>query len=306
SDWMSDLSDNVLISELNIPGSHCAAAINTWTKTPYACHNYSITDQLKYGIRLLDVRLYISQDGDTFKFITCHGDISIFGLHKYQSLSSLLDECKAYLGDHRRETVLISLQVDDWSNTSNEGAALTALHDLLSDYPTTAQKSIPKLGDIRGKIFLYNRINNDLNLGTPIKWVHNTVGSYADSSSSRSYKIYVQDRYKGLDERDVDKEKFDLVKDAFLHKKNGEVVWNFASATWCVILGVYIMNKLLNYFGANPAPDRLATFGWTLFDYSFNHYPTDTYGDMNIVELIISSNSNPRYKKYNKEFKVIE
>jgi hypothetical protein len=306
TEWMRHLSDNVLISEINIPGSHDAAAINTWITTPYACHNYSITDQLKYGIRLLDVRLQVSQSGSTFKFMTCHGDLgSSIGMNTYQSFPSLLDECNVFLDKYSSEVILMSLKVDDWSNTKDENAAKAALADLLRSYPTTAQASMPNLGSVRGKIFLYNRINNSLDLGVPIDWSNNTDGSNAKSSPNRLYNVYVQDRYEGLPTTGANKLKFDLVTDAFLQKRSGEVVWNFASATWKGVFGVYIMGDLLNYFGANVASNRLTTFGWTLFDYSLNYYNTNTYGAMNIVQLIISSNSNPRYAAYDKKFQVV-
>jgi hypothetical protein len=305
ADWMRNLPDTIPISEINIPGSHDAAAINRLMTTPYACQNYSITDQLKYGIRLLDVRLQISQNGSTFLFMTCHGALgSGVGMNTYQSFPSLLDECKAFLDNHRGEVVLMSLKVDDWSNTTTKPSALTALDALLRNYPTIMQPSIPNLGSVRGKIFLFNRIDDTLRFGTPISWSNNTNGSYAQSSSNRSYNVYVQDRYEGLPLIGANGKKFDLVKDAFLRKRGGEVVWSFASAVWYGVFGVYIMGDLLNYFGADLASGRLPVFGWTLFDYPLNYYNTNTYGAMNIVQLIISSNSNPRYAAYDKKFKV--
>ncbi|HEX6903073.1 MAG TPA: hypothetical protein VF789_25370 [Thermoanaerobaculia bacterium] len=314
SDWMRRLPDTVAISEINIPGSHDAAAINTVAvlpSTPYACHKDSITNQLKYGIRLLDVRLQISQDGNELKFMTCHGDWgSSIGMNTFQSLPSLLDECKAFLGNHSGEVILLSLKVDDWSNTSDTDGALAELARLLRQYPTTAQARIPQLGDVRGKIFLYNRINESLSLGVPIDWNDNTGGSYdrfsdPDSwNSNRSCKVYVQDRYKDLSTIDSVQEKFELVKNAFLNKKDGEVVWNFASATWYGVFGVDIIEKLLNYFGASPASTRRPLFGWTLFDNPFSDYITNTYGAMNIVDFIIYSNSISTYASYDETFEV--
>ncbi|MCK9343407.1 MAG: hypothetical protein M0P33_05810 [Massilibacteroides sp.] len=306
SDWMQHLSDTIPISEINIPGCHDAAAINTSISTPYACHNHSISYQLEYGIRLLDVRLQISQDGSIFNFKTCHGNWgSQININTYQTLSSLLDECKTFLDSHSGEVILMSLKVDDWSNTTNQPSALSALDILLKGYPTTYQTSIPTLGNVRGKIFLYNRINNSLNLGVPISWSDNTNGDYAAVSTNRSYKVYVQDQYKDLPTFGAKGVKLEQVKNAFLKKEEGEIVWNFASATWYSVLGVYIMGDLLDYFGENTALNRLQTFGWTLFDFPFKNYNTDTYGAMNIVQLIISSNANPRYAAYQENYKVI-
>ncbi|NEO87920.1 MAG: phosphatidylinositol-specific phospholipase C domain-containing protein [Spirulina sp. SIO3F2] len=305
--WMGNLSDEVLISEINIPGSHDAAAINTYIGTPYACHNQSITSQLKKGIRLLDIRLQINLRDHHFEFMTCHGSVgSSIGINTYQTFRSLLNECKDFLENHPTEVVIMSLKVDDWSDveSNNRNTALTKLCDLLQEYPTTQFTYLPHLREVPGKIFLYNRITQDLSLGVPISWPDNTDGVYAYPSSHRVYQVYVQDRYQGLPLVGSEQEKFTKVRDACEHKNENslEVRWNFASATWNQIFGVYIMDELLDYFGVQPASDRLQTFGWVLFDYPFTAYHTDKYGAINIVDLIISSNFNPRYRGYDETF----
>ena len=63
------------------------------------------------------------------------------------------------------------------------------------------------------------------------------------------------------------------------------------------------MADLLDYFGANIATSRPANFGWILFDYPFNSYNTNTYGSLDIVTLMISSNHG--YEGYTETFKVI-
>ncbi|HEX2253844.1 MAG TPA: hypothetical protein VHQ65_11305, partial [Thermoanaerobaculia bacterium] len=272
--------------------------------TPYATQNQSIRHQLDFGIRLLDVRIQVAQDGSRYTFTTCHGDIgSDHGINLYQSLPSLLGECRDFLGRNPSEVVLLSLKVDDWSNTKSRQEALAALQDLLNEYPVKTAASLPTLGTTRGHIFLFNRINDDLALGTPISWSDNTTGSYAKASSNRGYPVYVQDRYKDLPTVGADAEKLRLVIAAFDHKPSSAVVWNFASATWYGVFGVYIQGDLLSYFGKDEAADRLENFGWTLFDYPFSSYDTTTYGSMNIVSLIISSNFG--YLGYEKKFKVL-
>ncbi|MEH0158414.1 phosphatidylinositol-specific phospholipase C domain-containing protein [Limibacter armeniacum] len=301
--WMERLTDSTLISAINIPGSHDAAAINTSITTPYACHNYSISDQLEFGIRLLDVRIKVEEKNGSYTFTTCHSDIGLgIGMNTYQSLVSLLDECTAFLHTNPSEVVLMSLKVDDWSNTTDKSQAETALTELVNQYPISSSESIPSLGSVRGRIFLYNRINTHLSLGVPIHWSNNTAGSYADNVTHRRYQVYVQDKYEELSTFGPQAEKFELVTLAFSNKQEDEVVWNFASATWFGF-GVYIMGDLLNYFGANEANNRLAKFGWTLFDFPFNSYNTNIYSAMSIVSLIIDSNFG--YSNYPDKFKVV-
>lgn len=306
STWMEGIPDSVLLSEINIPGSHDAAAINTSTSTPYACHNQSISDQLFYGIRLLDVRIEVLKDGDSYTFMTCHSDtLSSTGLNTYQSLISLLDECRIFLSINSKEVIVMSVKIDDWHGTEgdeNKMAAKESLADLLETYPIYYSENIPALGQVRGKIFLYSRISN-LRVGVPLHIPDNTSGEYVKDDKKRSYPVYVQDKYKDLSLFFPEKEKLELVVKAFSKKKEEMVVWNFASATQKIIFGVYIMPGLLSFFGAQEASNRPQKFGWVLFDYPFNAYLTTTYQAMTIVSLIIDSNFE--YSTYPEKFKVL-
>ena len=289
--WLKTIPDTTPIGDINLPGTHDSAAINGSISTPYACHNNSITQQLEYGIRLLDVRLQISLDKGKYVFYTCHGDIGSPYLNVYQSFPSLMDECKTFLTANTSETILMSLKVDDWSNAGgNEAAAYAALQTLLLKYQVASQAAMPTLGAVRGKIFLYNRMNQDLNLGVPIGWKDNTQGSNANPSAYRSYNIFVQDQYEGLPLIGHNEEKLKPVTDAFGHKQAGNTVFNFASATWYKLRGVYIMDLLLNYIGEKTVAKRPGKFGWLLLDYAFNKYNTGTYGALDIVSIIIASN----------------
>ena len=297
-DWLERVPDATLIGDINLPGTHDAAAINSSISTPYACHNVSISKQLEYGIRILDVRLKVKKSGSSYRFVTCHGDI---GFNEYQPFPSLMDECKAFLQANAKETIVMSLKVDDWNEQGgNKDAVYTALQNLLSRYPTVVPGSMPTLGSVRGKIVLLNRINNSMSLGVPISWQNNTSGSMADSR----YPIYVQDQYEDLPLVGSVGQKCTLVTTAFQQKNGGNTVLNFASATWYGVFGVYIMGDLLDYFGSQPARGRPARFGWIMFDYAFNKYNTDTYGDLDIVSIVIASNFG--YQGYGKRFKVVD
>ncbi|NGP89906.1 hypothetical protein [Fodinibius halophilus] len=118
---------------------------------------------------------------------------------EYQSFSSLLDECKSFLTENRSELLIMSLMVNDWSGHGGDrNNIVNALEKLLSSYLIATSKVLPQMGDIRGEIFLYNRINDQLRFGTPINWPDATSGAYAKDSPNRFYQVYVQDKYKGL------------------------------------------------------------------------------------------------------------
>jgi hypothetical protein len=309
SDWMNDLSDSILIGDVNLPGSHDAAAINKYMKSPYACHNYSITDQLTHGVRVLDVRLKITKKAAAqYDFITCHGDVgSSTGLNEYQTFVSLMDECETFLEKHPGEAIVMSLKVDDWTSISTaqeRGEALTELQAFLGRYPVERKGNMPALSSIRGRILLINRINNNIALGTPFPWVDNTPGFLIQRSANRDYDVFLQDKYQGLSLLSPEAEKTSLVESAFREYAAGRLVLNFASATKLGVLGVYIMAGLLDSFGKTPLNRRPVKFGWVMLDYPFNKYATNEYGYIDLVDIIVASNF--QYKSYPKVFRVLE
>jgi len=299
NNWMSMINDFTLISEISLPGTHDSAAINVWTRTPYATQSQSITKQLESGIRILDIRLKVKQTGTSFEFITCHGNLgSSLGLNEYQSFKSVLDECNSFLGNSNMETIVMLLKVDDWSTTTNKTAARTALADILNKNPTSmfTPDNLP-LKDLRNKIYFINRINNDCNLGTPLNWNDNTKGlTLSIISGKRNYEVYVQDNY------DAPKDKITTFTNAIKQKKIDEVLLNFATAVQNLVFGVYIIEKFITYLGKSDLSSRPSQLGWALFDYPNDYYYTNKYGNLNVISLIISSNFN--YSRYQDKFTI--
>lgn len=299
--WLRAVPDSKAICDINLPGTHDSAAINALLSTPYACHSHTLSQQMLYGVRLLDIRLSVHENRGEFTFITCHGDI---GPNEYQTFPSALDECRAFLSGNPSEFIAMSLKVDDWNKITNKTGAYTALANLLNGYPVYTSANMPTLGQVRGKIYLLNRMTNDLNLGVPIGWTDNTPGSWAGDKSNRNFRLYVQDKYTGLGSstESAEEEKFRLFTQAIPVTSRGQMLLNFASGVQSVIYGVYIMGQLLEYFGKNDAGGRPARLGWSLFDYISTAYSTNVYGYINILQIIISSNFD--YKGYTKSFKV--
>ncbi len=304
-DWLSYMPDSMSIGDINLPGTHDSAAINSIAPTPYACHRYSITDQLCGGVRLLDVRLKVKKD-TVYTFMTCHGDIgSSFAINEYQSFLSLMDECKDFLSRHHLETIILSLKIDDWNGyLQDERNVMNALFYTMKSYPIESSENLQVLGDVRGKIVLLNRINSDPRFGVPLGWEDNTEGSWLPNQVGRNFAVYVQDRYKELPIVGATSYKTDLIKSAIRIKGEhcNAVVLNFASATRFGVIGIYTMGRLLAYFGSSPRASRPQKLGWLLFDYPFEQYTTDKYGMLDIVKFIISSNHN--YDGYEQEFVV--
>ncbi len=286
---MSDLPDNLLISEINIPGSHNAAAINTTRRTRWACQDRSITAQLAGGIRLLDIRLKPKklkpkkrrETQNPYTFITCHGRLGLPGANEFQPLDELFAECTAFLTANPTETLIITIKIDDWrrSRAADRTTILETLQTYLAPLPIIRATQLPTLGVCRGKIYLINRINDDPALGIPLNIPDNTPGSQLPSTTNRHYVVYVQDQYKGLDRINPEAHKLDLTMAAIKHKRPGTVLINFASATKPIGRFVYIMRELLEHF-RDPAI-RPSALGWLFLDYAFT---------ADLPTLIIASN----------------
>jgi 1-phosphatidylinositol phosphodiesterase len=310
SNWMSTLDDKTPLSDINIPGTHDAAAIGSRSSIPAIVidnQKISITNQLKSGIRLLDIRLKVKKVGTknlpTYKFTTCHGNTETVDqdkiINEFQSFESVLEECHHFLETYPSETVIMLLKFDYGGGLrpNHTTAIKDALLDLFNEDTIIREKQIPSLKESRGKIVLMNRIENSLKFGTYIKWASETDGQAIPKSRYRGFAAYVQDNYLLLS-FSVKQDKLTLVRNAFEKKSDGMVVLNFASCA--SLLGSNINSLLISHFGETSSADRRKKLGWTLFDLAFDTSKTNTYGNLNIVELIIDSNFN--YRQYPNKF----
>ena len=216
------------------------------------------------------------------------------------------------------------LKTDDWDG-KNYPKMHAALDSLLfskqTNYPIydTADISLPKLGKLRGKIYLINR---DYTFGVPLTFPINKADtvppavhfSFTDEDIVgpnvkpapihylRAYPVYIQDQFKKLGPH-ASMTKYGLVKESLTKKKkgDGEVVLNYTTARrgFMLLNKVYIQDSVLSYLNCN----RNANFGWTMLDYENWTYPTDKYGDLNLIKVIISSNF--QYADYPEKFKVL-
>ncbi len=77
-DWMKNLDDHLLITQITIPGTHDSAADHDHCDENSACkpvswavvtQAYNIQDQMEMGVRFFDVRLAYNRHGDrAFEF----------------------------------------------------------------------------------------------------------------------------------------------------------------------------------------------------------------------------------------------
>ena len=289
--WLSAISDDTLICDISMPGTHDSAAINRDHDYPATCHNVSLTEQLDNGARVLDIRIKVIKSDDGYTFKTCHGDGPD---NEYQPLPEALDAFARFLAQNPTEMIAVSLKIDDWNGNKDDKTNVCAsLSALLASYPvfTDNLTDVPPLSQVRGKLYLLNRITSDLQFGVPIDWSDNTSGSWAKDNGDRSFNVYVQDQYEDLPFTGQSAAKLTLFTDALSQKQSGAMLINFASATYFLAGKVSINSGFMGWLGENSASGRPAVLGWSLWNYESNYYQTSAYGFMNVMQLIISANT---------------
>ena len=160
NNWMENIPDSLLISEINLPGTHDSTTQFINFKYFSRCQNKNIFEQLQMGIRFIDVRL--NCDGKTLKlshsFLNCKKDRA---KKKDLLFSDVLEDCRLFLNENPTETILMSLKRE-------KGKSCEETFDFF--YENFAKgnnlfylkNKTPYLSEVRGKIVLLNRIGADI------------------------------------------------------------------------------------------------------------------------------------------------
>ena len=195
ANWMGLLPDDRYLAQINIPGTHDSGTANvegSWNSSMnvVSCQKYFIQEQLYAGIRSLDIRT--AWNDDVRDMVLVHGGKTFVchtpdhgGNAKNKTLRMTLDTVIAFLKEHPKETVVMTLKVDGDSSIVSQEFVQNILLDYLKNDATkdyfyqwadapqehdhnAAEKAIvkmrqefesPRLGQTRGKIVLLSRID---------------------------------------------------------------------------------------------------------------------------------------------------
>jgi len=196
SQWMGNLSDPTPLNLLTIPGTHDSGALYSYADVSGKCQSVPIGQQLKMGVRFLDIRLQL--DHDVLKIVHSFADQKL-------TLEEVLQEAVAFIRENPTEFLLISCK-EDAAPEASDVSFSTRLEEMLSAYPDTIVPDStlpPTLGEARGKIFILSRYN-DASIGIPA--FH---GWQDNASFPLGTTLYVQDQYAIAD--------LSHKKDAILH-----------------------------------------------------------------------------------------
>jgi 1-phosphatidylinositol phosphodiesterase len=183
--WMKGLNDSALLSSLTIPGSHDSGAFYSLADIAGKCQDASISDQLSYGVRFLDVRLVNYKDS----LYVCHGIVN-----EGMKFSSLLKEVSDYLVSYPSEGLLLSVK-EEQKAIGASSSFETALTKAISPYQSqfiTERVWKKTVGEIRGKIVLLSRYENST-FGVP------AYEGWEDSTTFDLDEMHIQDHYKLTD-----------------------------------------------------------------------------------------------------------
>jgi 1-phosphatidylinositol phosphodiesterase len=163
SDWLADLPDFLHISEISMVGTHDtysdALDIGSWPENWAAhCQRMPLSEQLKSGIRMIDIRLNSSLRMGHGKF-------------HFADFNSALMSCAAFLENHDQEAILMRVQTN-WLGGGPDGdpeVLLSNFRDCIQEvyedstsyydrwcwHPHESEDPTnPTLGEVRGKIVL--------------------------------------------------------------------------------------------------------------------------------------------------------
>jgi len=110
--WMSKLSDDTRINQINIPGTHDSGTCKIPYESFASTQNFSIMGQLHLGIRFLDIRLQTNEAGEISISHASYGAINPVTNKKYY-LSDIVSECVAFLRENPSETIIMYLREED-------------------------------------------------------------------------------------------------------------------------------------------------------------------------------------------------
>lgn len=205
ANWMKYVDGTKYISQLSIPGTHNSATSTTsliWAQ----CQSYSITDQLNWGVRVLDIRC--GHVNNTFELY--HG---IINLNK--TFESVMSECEQFLKNHPRETIIMFVK-EDYTGGGNTRSFEQTFRER---YLTQSYRSLfyladklPTLEQVRGKIVLIRRFSisgGSESLGISTSWQDNTT-----FTSDLYVKMVIQDKYSISGYSEIGK-KWNIANSAF-------------------------------------------------------------------------------------------
>lgn len=193
--WMQCLDGSQRLSAFTLPGTHDSA---TYSYAGYGftkCQTLSFEDQLHAGIRFLDIRCFVEQDGGRPTLGLCHGAIRM-----ERNFQEAIDACLAFLDAHRSECIVMSVKNDAKPPSRREAEFSETFRAMLRANLYYKQRetwytspNLPTLDQARGRIVLLRRFQNKpLGIDALADWPDNATKRWRNADG---VEFSVQDRF---------------------------------------------------------------------------------------------------------------
>ncbi|KAI1023047.1 hypothetical protein LB503_000748 [Fusarium chuoi] len=157
--WMHELHDDWPLTLLSIPGTHNSPTC--YTALPSVrCQAVDVLEQLKNGVRFLDVRVSVSPDDDELALVHSVFPISLTGTKYFKHM---LEDIYKFLDENSSETVIMSIKREGTGRGNDEQLGKYLKHSYVDKRRSRwwTEPKIPTLGGARGRIVIVRRFNLD-------------------------------------------------------------------------------------------------------------------------------------------------
>ena len=181
SDWMADLDDDASLNSLTIPGTHDSGALHSLAEISGKCQSLSVEEQLKIGVRFLDIRLQLVDN----ELKVVHSFVD-----QLTDFEDVLDDLVAFIRNHEGEFLIVSIK-EDASPKRSDRMFADVLEEMLLSYPEiNTERALPeKVGEARGAIHIVARYKNST-IGLPC------YDGWKDDDTFVLGDVYIQDNYR--------------------------------------------------------------------------------------------------------------
>ena len=256
ADWMANVNDEVAINQILLPGTHDSGARLSIYDVSGKCQDLTIEEQLNLGVRFFDLRVKNIED-------------QLFIYHSFinQELmyEEVLNTVYTFLELHPSEAIIFSIKEESEPRgvnvPTNELIEQLCYKNLHKWY---LEKNIPSIGELRGKIMLLARYDNN---SAGLNLYDNWDDSATFDLNNDEVNFHIQDEYR-LSENES---KYLSIIDCIEYSSQNPTSFtiNFCSGyinnifTNALSTSQYINPLMIDYFNN----DNLQPIGVMLFDF---------------------------------------
>ncbi|CAM1507024.1 Fc.00g066650.m01.CDS01 [Cosmosporella sp. VM-42] len=153
--WMKELHNDWPLPLLSIPGTHNSPTCHTALPS-VRCQAVGVPEQLRNGVRFLDIRVSVNSDNDELALVHSAFPISLTGTKYFKDM---LTDIYKFLDENPSETVLMSVKREG-TGKGNDGQLGKYLKYSYVDKKREkwwTEPKLPTLGGARGRIVIIRR-----------------------------------------------------------------------------------------------------------------------------------------------------